>query len=372
MGKIIAFDVETPNRKNDRICSIGVAFIEGGKVVNTLHYLVNPECHFDELNIRIHGIRPEDIREAPAFPAVWAEIREHFQDAIVAAHNARFDLSVLQKTLNHYEIEETFLRYVDTLEIARSSLKEMENYKLPTLCHYYRIPLNHHDAASDGAACGELLCRFFDDAESMEGYIREFRFQQIVKEPKNYRPRNLSDTSRSLVILGEILAAITADDQIDDHEIGILHNWMENNQHLKGNYPYDVIYTILMAALEDGVLHQHELDTFLDIFKVTIDPVRNLASEYGAMNLMGRSVCLTGDFDFGRKEEVGNLLIGIGASIQQSVTKKTDILLVGGRGSSVWYAGGYGTKVKKALEMQGKGHEIVIIRESDLMPLICK
>jgi len=34
-------------------------------------------------------------------------------------------------------------------------------------------------------------------------------------------------------------------------------------------------------------------------------------------------------------------------------------------GSSMWCAGNYGTKVKKALELQAKGIPIEIIREAD-------
>jgi hypothetical protein len=43
----------------------------------------------------------------------------------------------------------------------------------------------------------------------------------------------------------------------------------------------------------------------------------------------------------------------------------THYLIVGGQGSSMWCADNYGTKVKKALELQAKGVTIEIIRESD-------
>ena len=77
-------DVETPNRRNDRICSIGaVVTDQDGTVVEKKSYLVNPESSFDDINVRIHGIAPVDG---------------------VVAHNARFDLSVLTKPLVSYDI----------------------------------------------------------------------------------------------------------------------------------------------------------------------------------------------------------------------------------------------------------------------------
>ena len=54
-----------------------------------------------------------------------------------------------------------------------------------------------------------------------------------------------------------------------------------------------------------------------------------------------------------------------GAVLQKGVTKKTNIVLVGDCGSDAWVAGNYGTKVKKAMELQEKGIEISIVREED-------
>ena len=66
------FDVETPNRRNDRICSIGaVVTDQDGTVVEKKSYLVNPESSFDDINVRIHGIAPVDVRNAKTFPELW-------------------------------------------------------------------------------------------------------------------------------------------------------------------------------------------------------------------------------------------------------------------------------------------------------------
>ena len=56
--------------------------------------------------------------------------------------------------------------------------------------------------------------------------------------------------------------------------------------------------------------------------------------------------------------------------MQKSITKKTNILVVGGQGSSAWSSGTYGTKIKKALELQSKGIEIQIIREAEFFGAI--
>ncbi len=174
LSRIVVFDVETPNFNNDRICSIGIAIIEDGKVIETVNYLVNPECYFDSRNISIHGIRPEDVVDAPRFPIIWKMIREDFLANLLVAHNAIFDLGVLKKTLYYYGFEESLVYYVDTLRIARAMLKCTVNHKLPTLCCHYDIELNHHDSGSDSNACAELLLNLINEGAVIDKYIKEY------------------------------------------------------------------------------------------------------------------------------------------------------------------------------------------------------
>ena len=46
VNQIVAFDVETPNSYNDRICAIGLTVIQDGLIIDSLYYLVNPEVEF--------------------------------------------------------------------------------------------------------------------------------------------------------------------------------------------------------------------------------------------------------------------------------------------------------------------------------------
>ena len=100
----IAFDVETPNRMNNKICSIGITTIDEDGISLSKNYLVNPECEFDKVNISITGIQPEMVNSAATFPQIWKELAPLFGERIVVAHNALFDLNVLHKTLESYQL----------------------------------------------------------------------------------------------------------------------------------------------------------------------------------------------------------------------------------------------------------------------------
>ena len=146
------FDVETPNKRNDRICSIGLVQVSGeGEIVDEWYHLVNPVEQFDDINMSIHGITPMDVRSAPTFPELWeSELAAALTETKLVAHNAPFDLCVLTKALRAYELEEPEFSFACTRAMARAVLPSCPDYKLSPLCDYFGIVLmQHHRAASD-------------------------------------------------------------------------------------------------------------------------------------------------------------------------------------------------------------------------------
>ena len=60
-----AIDVETANHNRSSICQIGITQVVDGSVIDRWGTLVNPEDEFDVYNVRIHGIKPEHVTDAP-------------------------------------------------------------------------------------------------------------------------------------------------------------------------------------------------------------------------------------------------------------------------------------------------------------------
>lgn len=174
MPRFIAFDVETPNRQNHRMSSIGITIIEDGAITDSFYSLVNPETNFDYFNIQLTGINQETVKNAPVFPELWTKIEPLMSSGILAAHNAVFDMGVLKKCLNDYGIRwKQSARYLCTVQIGRRVLPGM-SHKLNELCGYYGISLNHHNAASDSEACAKILLRYIDAGTDVKKYIRTY------------------------------------------------------------------------------------------------------------------------------------------------------------------------------------------------------
>lgn len=173
--RFIALDVETPNCRNNTICSIGLALVEDGRVAECRHYLVDPETDFDYANIMIHGIRPEDVVGAPTFPQLWSLLAPAMQKGVWVAHNAVFDLGVLRKLFARYDIQEPNHRYICTFRMSQKLLPQLPNHKLNTVSDYFGLCLDHHNAGSDSRACAEILCRLSAD-HPLEPHLREYDF----------------------------------------------------------------------------------------------------------------------------------------------------------------------------------------------------
>lgn len=153
----VAVDFETASRERASACALGLAVIEGDRVVERRSWLIQPPGnYFEYMNTVIHGIDADLVAQEPEFDEVWPEIAPYLTGATMLAHNAPFDVGVLRASLARYELPVPAIGYHCTVTMSRRVWPDLPNHKLPTLCHRCGISLDHHDAASDAAACAHV------------------------------------------------------------------------------------------------------------------------------------------------------------------------------------------------------------------------
>jgi DNA polymerase-3 subunit epsilon len=81
----------------------------------------------------------------------------------------------------------------------------------------------------------------------------------------------------------------------------------------------------------------------------------------------GKSVCFTGSFSFANRQQLLQWVADIGGIPTNSVTSKTDILVVGQQDFRIVGSDGMSSKQKKALQLLEKGQNIEILSESDFL-----
>lgn len=172
--RYIVFDVETPNSRNNRMSAIGISIIENGKITDEFYSLVNPEQEFDYFNIKLTGITPEMAEEAPTFPEAWEKIGSIMESGTLVAHNAPFDMGVLQKCLDFYGIDtKPSFNYVCTCRMAKKCMPNLPSHRLNNLCDYLGITLDHHHAGSDSTAAAKIFLFCAENGIEPREFIKE-------------------------------------------------------------------------------------------------------------------------------------------------------------------------------------------------------
>ena len=166
---LIALDFETATSKRDSPCEIGLAIVRDGVVREVRNWLIKPSCwpHFSHWNINVHGIRPEDVADAPEWPEVWDEVSAVIGGSTVAAHNAAFDMGVLTATLAAYSLPEPSFNYFCSVKLARKAWPGLPKYGLKALCQEHNLILErHHRAGDDAQAAAAIVIK------ALAGYPR--------------------------------------------------------------------------------------------------------------------------------------------------------------------------------------------------------
>src|SRR4051812_24545616 len=84
-------DVETTGlsaRTGDKICEVAVVIARGGKIVDQLQTLVNPQKPISRGAAAVNGISEAMVRNAPTFKQVAPRVIEALDGAVLVAHNA--------------------------------------------------------------------------------------------------------------------------------------------------------------------------------------------------------------------------------------------------------------------------------------------
>jgi DNA polymerase-3 subunit epsilon len=119
-GSFLAIDFETANQSRDSACSIGLVRVEKNKIIHKAVHLIRPPYR-DFKFTYIHGISWGDVASEPSFKEVWKDISEHFNEVeFLAAHNAKFDASVLKACCTRYNVAMPTLPFKCTVKLARS------------------------------------------------------------------------------------------------------------------------------------------------------------------------------------------------------------------------------------------------------------
>jgi len=153
----VAIDFETANELHTSACELGIALVRNYKIVETKSILIRPpELRFSQYSTKLHGIAADDVLNQPDFKFLWPQLLPYFDNQLIVAHNAGFDMWVLRSLLLHYQIPFNEIFFTCSIKVAKKVWKEYHSYGLKSLSGILGIDLKHHRAESDAKACAEI------------------------------------------------------------------------------------------------------------------------------------------------------------------------------------------------------------------------
>ena len=181
-SRYVVVDTETTGSSAsfDKIIEIGALVIENGKVVQEYETFLNPGGPISPFITALTGIHDKDLEDAPTFYELADEIHALFRDAVMVAHNARFDYGFLKHEFRR--INKSFSpKQLCTVRLSRALLPDLPRHNLDTLIEHFQIQVDaRHRAMGDARAVFEFLQK----AETIfSPFALESAVKQVLKKP---------------------------------------------------------------------------------------------------------------------------------------------------------------------------------------------
>ena len=161
----VVFDIETTglSKEKEMITEIGAVKVADGKIIDRFSTFVNPQRPISAEITKLTGITDDMVKDAPTIENVLPEFLKFCEDTVLVAHNASFDTGFIRIAAERARLGELHHTIVDTLELARALLPELNKHKLDIVCEHLGVTLNgHHRAVNDAEATAEVFIKFLD------------------------------------------------------------------------------------------------------------------------------------------------------------------------------------------------------------------
>ena len=168
----VALDLETTGLDFNRhqILEVGAVRFRGDEVIETYQTLVNPGVAIPEFIQRLTHISPQQVKRAPFFSSVAAEIEDFLGADPIIGHNIQFDIGFLANNgvrLNNPSY--------DTWDLASVFMPGSRQYSLKYLTSYFEVEHNDaHRALADAMATKNVYVKLLHLATEQDSGLLSY------------------------------------------------------------------------------------------------------------------------------------------------------------------------------------------------------
>ena len=312
MGKydFIAIDFETANNNFNSACSIGIAAVKNNVIVDEFYSLIKPPTlDFNPYSVDVHGITADTVISSPTFAELWPQISHYFDDELLVAFNASYDMNVLYNCLYKYNLDIPMLKYVCSMQLCTQLMNISKNVSLEESCEYFGVDLiNHHNASYDAIACANVFIKANE-------HLNSLRMDQRI----------------------------------------IIYS------HLDTKFLNEI-----KPAKEKKTITKRTISK-----KINIKDITTTKTEFDTTHIFyNKNVLFTGALQKISLHTAMQHVVDLGGQLKSGISKKVDFLIVGVQDLSIVGPDGKSTKERTALEYIENGHHIKILTEEEFLKLI--
>ncbi len=146
----VIFDTETTGFNpglHDTMIEIGAVKMKDGAVIESFDELINPGVLIDSEITELTGINNNMVRDCPNEEEVVRKFKEWIGDLPLVAHNARFDINMLEMAYYKYNLGTLDNTVLDTMIISQIINKDLKRHNLSALTKNYGITFSESDGS---------------------------------------------------------------------------------------------------------------------------------------------------------------------------------------------------------------------------------
>ena len=166
-----------------------------------MQFFVKPSVEIPAFISEKTNIRQEHVENAKSIKELMPLILNFFEDNVLVAHNAGFDVRFINENLKRLNKEPLTNTVIDTLDCARALIKDRKAFKLGKVARYYAIPYDEevaHRADYDAEIAGMVVVNLLKDArdrncrtvEDLQNVQDSDVFKSVMKNHVNVIAKN--------------------------------------------------------------------------------------------------------------------------------------------------------------------------------------
>lgn len=167
----VVFDLETTglSARYDQIIEFGAVKIRNETIVEKMQFFINPRLKLSTFTRNMTNISQSDVDKGLLLIEAFPKILSFFDNAVLVAQNASFDVAFLNAKLSEYQLSKLNNPIIDTLDMARALNKEKKRYRLGNIAKIYKIDYDEnvaHRADYDAEVTAKVFLQMLYEARN--------------------------------------------------------------------------------------------------------------------------------------------------------------------------------------------------------------